>query len=251
MSFIAFHCSKIVGAKYYRTDGNITHPDIPSPRDTIGHGTHTASIAAGGLVSGANFYRLGAGTARGGVPSARIAVYKVCWSDTCPGSDILAAFDDAIADGVDIISISIGSQGPGDYTEDAISVGAFHAMKHGIITSAGAGNEGPSFNTTSNNAPWLLTVGASSIDRKFVNKVKLGSNKTYKVIRWRYSLYLKEQLIIYNLEIADDIITFLFNIQLLQGVAINTFTLKEENYPLVYGGNVPNTALNLNESQSK
>jgi hypothetical protein len=68
--------------------------DVKSPRDSEGHGTHTASIAAGGSVSMASLYGLAIGTARGGVPSARIAVYKECWSDGCWDADILAAFDD-------------------------------------------------------------------------------------------------------------------------------------------------------------
>lgn len=182
---------KIIGAKYYRTDGTITPPDIPSPRDTNGHGTHTASIAAGASVPGASLYGLAAGTARGGVPSARIAVYKVCWVDGCYGSDILAAFDDAIADGVDIISVSAGSGGYVQYADDPIAIGAFHAMKNGILTSASAGNDGPdNINPVSNNSPWCLTVAASSVDRKFVSKVQLGNNKTFEVITFFLCLYL-------------------------------------------------------------
>ena len=87
-------CSKIIGAKYYRSDGMFNQSDVKSPRDSEGHGTHTASIAAGGSVSMASLYGLALGTARGGVPSARIAVYKECWSDGCWDADILAAFDD-------------------------------------------------------------------------------------------------------------------------------------------------------------
>ena len=49
----------------------------------------------------ASMLGLAKGTARGGAISARIAVYKVCWFDGCDDADILAAFDDAIADGVD------------------------------------------------------------------------------------------------------------------------------------------------------
>ncbi|KAK1271741.1 hypothetical protein QJS04_geneDACA016197 [Acorus gramineus] len=96
-----FTCNnKIIGARFYHIGDNSSGD---SPRDTEGHGTHTASTAAGRQVSGANFFGLREGTARGGVPSARIAVYKVCWFDDCHDVDILAAFDDAIADGVDLI----------------------------------------------------------------------------------------------------------------------------------------------------
>ncbi|KAF2318940.1 hypothetical protein GH714_011909 [Hevea brasiliensis] len=85
----------------------------------------TTSTAAGGVVNMASLYGLGIGTARGGVPSARIAVYKVCWSDGCWDADILAAFDDAIADGVDIISVSLGGSTPLDYFKDSTAIGAF------------------------------------------------------------------------------------------------------------------------------
>lgn len=174
-------CSKIIGARYYHSEGSISPPDIASPRDSEGHGTHTSSTAAGGLVSGANMYGLGAGTARGGVPSARLAVYKICWIDGCSDADILAAFDDAIADGVDIISLSVGGSIPADYFDDPIAIGAFHAMKHGVLTSNSAGNSGPDPESITNFSPWSLSVAASTIDRKFLTKVMLGNNATYEV----------------------------------------------------------------------
>lgn len=154
----------------------------PSPRDYGGHGTHTASIAAGCPVPGANLYGLAAGTARGGVPAARIAVYKICWHGGCSDADILAAFDDAIADGVDIISISVGGLAPLDYFNDSIAIGAFHAMRNGILTSNAAGNSGPNPKSIVNFSPWSLSVAASTIDRKFLTRVKLGNNMTYEVI---------------------------------------------------------------------
>ncbi|KAJ6772694.1 PROPROTEIN CONVERTASE SUBTILISIN/KEXIN [Salix koriyanagi] len=180
-----FSCNnKIIGAKYYRSDGIFNKSDVKSPRDSNGHGTHTASTAAGGSVSMASLYGLAMGTARGGVPSARIAVYKVCWLDGCWDADILAAFDDAIADGVDIISISIGSWEPHDYFNDSIAIGAFHAIKYGILTSTSGGNEGPGLATISNISPWSLSVAASTIDRKFLTKVLLGNSKAYENVMY-------------------------------------------------------------------
>ncbi|RVW97526.1 Cucumisin [Vitis vinifera] len=161
--FSNFTCNnKIIGAKYYRSDGKFSPKDLHSPRDSEGHGTHTASTAAGDLVSMASLMGFGLGTARGGVPSARIAVYKTCWSDGCHDADILAAFDDAIADGVDIISISVGGKTPQKYFEDSAAIGAFHAMKNGILTSTSAGNEGPLLVSVTNVSPWSLSVAAST-----------------------------------------------------------------------------------------
>jgi hypothetical protein len=132
------------------------------------------------LVSEASLLGLATGTARGGVPSARIAAYKICWSDGCSDADILAAFDDAIADGVDIISLSVGGW-PMDYFEDSIAIGAFHSMKNGILTSNSAGNSGPDPESISNCSPWSLSVAASTMDRKFVTPVTLGNGAIYEV----------------------------------------------------------------------
>lgn len=146
-----------------------------------GHGTHTSSTLAGNLVSDASLYGLAKGTARGAVPSARVAMYKVCWATSgCSDMDILAAYEAAIADGVDVISISIGG-GSSEYTTDSIAVGAFHALKKGIITLASAGNDGPSLGSLANHAPWLVTVAASGTDRAFRSTVMLGNGLNVSV----------------------------------------------------------------------
>lgn len=132
-------------------------------------------------MQGASYFGLAEGAARGGVPNARIAMYKVCWSYGCSSADILAAYDDAIADGVDIISVSLGSDFPFPYMEDPIAIGSFHAMKNGILTSNSAGNSGPYPYSVSNCAPWTLTVAANTIDRKFVAQVVLGNGLALSV----------------------------------------------------------------------
>ena len=155
--------------------------------DVDGHGTHTSSTLAGNVVPNASLYGLANGTARGAVPSARVAMYKVCWvSFGCSDMDILAAFDAAAYDGVDVISISIGG-GNVNYTTDSISIGAFHAMKKGIITVASAGNDGPNPASVSNSAPWILTVAASGIDRDFRSEVHLGNGWNITVSVYYFS----------------------------------------------------------------
>lgn len=181
------HNSKIIGARFYNSENFYDVTDFKSPRDSEGHGTHTSSTAAGREVANASYFGLAEGTARGGVPGARIAMYKVCWSFGCALADILAAFDDAIADGVDIISVSLGSDFPLQYFEDPIAIGSFHAMKNGILTSNSASNSGPFPYTVANYAPWSLTVAASTIDRKFVTQVVLGNGQTYSVSEIAYS----------------------------------------------------------------
>ncbi|GMN39396.1 hypothetical protein TIFTF001_008621 [Ficus carica] len=89
---------KVIGAKYYNLEG-AAGEESPSPVDNEGHGTHTSSTVAGVAVKGASLYGIAEGTARGGMPSSRIAMYKVCWSIACTDVDIMAGFDDAIADG--------------------------------------------------------------------------------------------------------------------------------------------------------
>lgn len=149
-----------------------------STRDDIGHGSHTASTAAGNHVKDASFYGLAKGTARGGVPSARIAAYKVCVPQGCPSAIILAGFDDAIADGVDVITISLGFDMAMHYAHDPIAIGSFHAMKKGILTLNSAGNGGPDLGTVTAVAPWLMSVAASITDRKIMDNVVLGNGKT-------------------------------------------------------------------------
>nr|XP_027192108.1 subtilisin-like protease SBT5.3 isoform X2 [Cicer arietinum] len=180
-TFNASTCNrKVIGARYYMKgyeaeEESNAKVSFKSARDSTGHGSHTASIAAGRYVENMNYKGLGSGGARGGAPMARIAVYKTCWDSGCYDVDLLAAFDDAIRDGVHILSLSLGAQSPqGDYFNDAISIGSFHAANRGVLVVASAGNEGHSGSAT-NLAPWMLTVAASSTDRDFTSDIMLGN----------------------------------------------------------------------------
>ncbi|KAJ9541499.1 hypothetical protein OSB04_028005 [Centaurea solstitialis] len=181
---------KLIGARYYLKGYEQEHgplntsetSEYRSPRDANGHGTHTASTAVGSTVKMASFYGFGQGTARGGAPRARLAVYKVCWEEgKCSEADILAAFDEAIHDGVHVISASFGSPQPllplYNWSSD---IGSFHAMQKGISVIFSAGNNGPDPSVVENVAPWSTCVGASSIDRNFPTRILLDNSLSFK-----------------------------------------------------------------------
>ncbi|XP_043689287.1 subtilisin-like protease SBT5.4 [Telopea speciosissima] len=178
---------KLIGAKAFSKGFRvIAGKSFKTARDDVsGHGTHTLSTAAGNLVQNANYFGFGNGTAKGGSPRARVAAYKVCGKrvrdNACTDADLMAGFDAAIHDGVDVLSVSLGGP-PTDYFHDSMAIGSFHAVRNGILVVASAGNNGSAgVATVTNTAPWLLTVAASTMDRQlFSAYVKLGNNKQLK-----------------------------------------------------------------------
>ncbi|XP_042386017.1 subtilisin-like protease 3 [Zingiber officinale] len=171
--FNASSCNnKLIGARAF-----IGESPNESPVDDVGHGTHTASTAAGAPVPGAEVLGNAYGVATGMAPLAHIAMYKVCSGIGCASSDILAGMDAAVSDGVDVLSLSLG--GPSvRFDEDAIAVGAFGAIDNGVFVSCAAGNSGPDPSSLSNEAPWILTVAAGTMDREIRSTVKLGNGQT-------------------------------------------------------------------------
>ncbi|GLT58858.1 hypothetical protein SLA2020_317190 [Shorea laevis] len=184
-NFSSSSCNKkLIGARHFSKGYEAAFGPIDetveskSPRDDDGHGTHTSTTAAGSVVPYANLFGFAAGTARGMATQARVAIYKVCWLGGCFGSDILAAIDKAVEDGVDILSLSIGG-GSTEYYMDTVAIGSFSAMARGILVSCSAGNGGPEESSLSNVAPWITTVGAGTLDRDFPVSVTLGNGENY------------------------------------------------------------------------
>ncbi|XP_002510119.2 subtilisin-like protease SBT1.7 [Ricinus communis] len=175
---------KLIGARFFSKGYEAAFGPVDetvesrSPRDDDGHGTHTSTTAAGSAVSGASLFGFATGIARGMATQARVAAYKVCWLGGCFGSDIVAAMDKAVEDGVNVISMSIGG-GLSDYYRDIVAIGAFTATAQGILVSCSAGNGGPSQGSLSNIAPWITTVGAGTLDRDFPAYVRLGNGKNF------------------------------------------------------------------------
>ncbi|KAK3010518.1 hypothetical protein RJ639_011331 [Escallonia herrerae] len=160
---------KLIGARNFPHGGSVV--------DELGHGTHTSSTAAGNFVKDANVLGIANGTAAGMAPLAHLAMYRIC-ADDCRESDILAAMDAAIEDGVDVLSLSLGIPSA-PFFDDVIALGAFGAIQKGIFVSCSAGNSGPGNATLSNEAPWILTVGASTIDRSIRATAMLGNKEEF------------------------------------------------------------------------
>jgi len=170
--FDASNCNnKLVGARWFidgaENSGPIDKNEIRSPRDADGHGTHTATTAAGNSTSASIFGTL-IGDVEGMAPRARIAVYKACWlrpqqtRASCNTSDLARAIDAAVADGVDIINYSVGNSMREITAPDDVALMA--AAKAGIVAVVAAGNEGPNLATIGSpaGAPWVITAAASS-----------------------------------------------------------------------------------------
>jgi subtilisin family serine protease len=189
--FNASMCNqKLIGAQYFNAGygGNAgIDAQLPwefdSPRDYNGHGTHTSSTAGGNngvpTTGPAEVF----GTISGMAPRARIAMYKALWSEEDGSqasgytSDLVAAIDQAVADGVDVISYSVS----GTQTNflDPVQVAFLYAADAGIFVSCSAGNSGPTTSTVAHPGPWLTTVAAGTHNRSAESTVTLGDESTY------------------------------------------------------------------------
>lgn len=189
--FNASMCNqKLIGAQYFNASwGGNAGIDAQRPwefnsvRDYNGHGTHTSSTAAGnnGVVTTgpASVF----GTISGMAPRARIAMYKALWStedaSTASGytADLVAAIDQAVADGVDVINYSIS----GSLTNflDPAEIAFLYAANAGVFVAASAGNSGPTTATVAHPSPWISTVAAGTHNRSATGSVTLGNGATY------------------------------------------------------------------------
>lgn len=151
--------------------------DFTSARDSEGHGTHTASTAAGNGRVDAQIFGIDRRDISGIAPRAHVVAYKICGADGCLGSDAVAAIQQAILDDVDVLNFSIGG-GTNPY-HDIVELAFRDAYAAGIFVAAAAGNEGPAADTVNHRGPWITTVAASTENRTFRSTLSLvGSNNT-------------------------------------------------------------------------
>lgn len=175
--------NKVIGARYYDAAGLSTaNPgEFTSPRDYDGHGSHTASTAAGDPVE-ATINGSDAGPLEGMAPGARLSIYKVLYENAAntqasgSGADIDAAVEDAVNDGVDVINFSIGDN-VDTFGSDEFAF--LNAAAAGVFVSAAAGNAGPGASTVDNAMPWETTDAAGTFDESFPMTVTLGNGSSY------------------------------------------------------------------------
>lgn len=166
--------NKVIGARSFRAGAaDVAPAEFASPRDYNGHGTHVAAVAAGNTGVPAVVDGVSAGTASGVAPAVRLAVYKALWQTSngrLVGStaDIVAAIDQATADGVDVLNYS--AAGATTTLADPVGVALYHAAAAGVFVAAAAGNGG----AVGSIAPWVPTVAAGTHDRLLHRTLQLG-----------------------------------------------------------------------------
>ncbi|WP_372966831.1 S8 family peptidase [Microbacterium sp.] len=169
------YSTKLIGGQYFSAGaaaaGFDFQYDYLSPRDGDGHGSHTASTAAGNFGVKASIETVDFGKVSGVAPGAKVAAYKACYvgpdeavttDDICAGSDLIAAIDQAVADGVDVINYSIGG-GAASTVLAPEDIAFFNAAAAGVFVATSAGNDGPDSVTADHASPWYTTVAASTI----------------------------------------------------------------------------------------
>ena len=175
----AFACNnKFLGARDMRDSYKsvLGAERFNSARDYDGHGTHTASTAAGNADVSATMLGIDRGTVSGIAPRARVIAYSACGDQGCFTADLVGAIDAAVADGVDVINYSIGGGASLTAPDD---IAFLFAADANVWVATSAGNDGPGPGTIGSpaGAPWITTVGASTTDRTFTNTIRLGNGQ--------------------------------------------------------------------------
>ncbi|XP_068332101.1 subtilisin-like protease SBT2.6 isoform X2 [Pyrus communis] len=183
----SFCNGKIIGAHHFAKAAiaaGVFNPsiDFASPMDGDGHGSHTAAIAAGNNGIPVRMHGHEFGKASGMAPRARIAVYKALYR-LFGGfvADVVAAIDQAVYDGVDILSLSVGPNSPPATTKttylNPFDATLLSAVKAGVFVAQAAGNGGPFPKTLVSYSPWIASVAAAIDDRRYKNHLTLGNGK--------------------------------------------------------------------------
>jgi len=178
-----FTCNnKLIGADQvldtYREVIGADPDEFDSARDDDGHGTHTASTAAGNSGVEASVLGRDIATISGIAPRAYVIAYKALGNQGGFTSDLVAAIDEAVEQGVDVINYSIGG---GASLTGGDDIAFLFAADAGVFVATSAGNSGPGEATIGGPAsvPWLTSVGANTQSRFFQGRVILGNGAEY------------------------------------------------------------------------
>ena len=146
---------------------------VCSARDSDGHGTHTATTAAGSAVDSSPVLGVDHGPISGIAPGASVIAYRALGPGGGYNSDLLAAVEQTILDGVDVINYSVS--GSANVYTDPVEMAFLDAYAAGVAVHASAGNSGPGASTANHAGPWTTTVAASTLDRAFTSTLELSS----------------------------------------------------------------------------
>jgi hypothetical protein len=176
---------KIIAARWFVKGfgtRNIAEAEYASARDSSGHGSHTAAIAAGNYGVDVTIDHQDMGRVSGLAPAAYLAIYKACWTapnpdqDGCTTADTVKAVDQAVRDGSDIINYSVS--GTRTNLGDAVEIAFLNAAAAGVFVATSAGNAGPRASSVAHPSPWLTSVGAT-VSHVYQGALVLGDGRRY------------------------------------------------------------------------
>jgi subtilisin family serine protease len=171
--------NKLIGVRAfletYKAQIGLQPGEPDSARDVAGHGTHVASTAAGNFGVPASLFGKSQGKISGIAPRAHVAIYRTGGATSSSGihfsSDVIAAIQQAVDDGVDIINYSVS--GHANAYTDPVSLAFLDAYEAGIFVAVSASQDNQNLELIGHAAPWVTTVNATTLNRQFHSDVNL------------------------------------------------------------------------------
>ncbi|HFC11800.1 MAG TPA: hypothetical protein ENJ56_03070, partial [Anaerolineae bacterium] len=193
---------KIIAARWYGENGGVPAAaiaqEVASPLDRTGHGSHVAGIAVGNAGQLADSGDGVPETVSGTAPAAYLMVYKACWNGAdCLTSGLLAALDDAVADGADVVNNSWGGSPGDDPANSPFRTAIENAVLAGVPMIFSAGNEGDAAETITCPACVAETIAVANLstNRLHASKIDLYQAGTTDIQTSRAALPSEEAVL--------------------------------------------------------
>jgi subtilisin family serine protease len=174
---VPFACNDklIEGQVFLNTYNSVFSDELypSSARDSNGHGTHTTSTAGGNPIAHPILFGIDRGPIQGIAPGAYLMSYKALGPKGGFDSDLVAAIQQAVYDGANVINYSIGPNSPQSAYTSPDDLAFLDAWNAGVFVSTSAGNSGPGAGSVAHLGPWETTVGASTLQRAFTSTATL------------------------------------------------------------------------------